>query len=562
MMLGRSDGSFAFDAGIVGLSQLTGELLPTPGLSYGRHEGEGQPIGTSTREGQLDVGEQKAMVSCLREYLVVPPSPNSTVKINVAWTENDFQLDIADAGNRSIYKRIVDRCADFGITHILFAPCNSDVSDRQNNTDAWGWEQILWFGMGQRLRLGLWSPGDALPASLLEMLDYMKAKGVKPVAYVYPILAFLAGTVGCAPGAGRCKQGTNPPWIVNGSYDLEDRSAAGRGPLSLRGESGNGPMRASLAAASLQQWLPDTMVAFAAQTGAGGFGFDYTYFEQNADGKAGPFPSTPASQYSQWTGWRTILQRLHRAKGGKACGAGPHGAGASSCVVDNRQQNHAWGPWMWVQGGTYAEPLMSDEQPGSWMFYEADLHTDRLNGNKQRSVAWNYRNLELCPAEVLPGFAMHQTDRDPTVLEKTHGGQRSNFHARARDFDLLGYRYSILSTVGTAGLNNVLNMLPARDEQEFSLLPKADIAFVKGWMDWTDAHVAWIRNTKTITAEPSGGNLDATAMMDDSGNQGAMFVFNPTARLCNTKGYSSTDLAMGLADVRAGTRMIVPPPPL
>ena len=29
------------------------------------------------------------------------------------------------------------------------------------------------------------------------------------------------------------------------------------------------------------------------------------------------------------------------------------------------------------QGGTYAEPLMSDEQPGSWMFYEADLHTDR-----------------------------------------------------------------------------------------------------------------------------------------------------------------------------------------
>ncbi len=36
--------------------------------------------------------------------------------------------------------------------------------------------------MGQRLRLGLWKPGDALPASLTAMLDYMKAKAVEPVA--------------------------------------------------------------------------------------------------------------------------------------------------------------------------------------------------------------------------------------------------------------------------------------------------------------------------------------------------------------------------------------------
>jgi hypothetical protein len=217
MMLGQSDGSFSLDAGVIGLTELTGELLPTPTLSYDRHEGEGQPEGTAHVAHRLDVGEQRAMVACLREYLVVPPSPNSTVKINVAWTENDFQLDIADPGNRTIYKRIIDRCADFGITHILFAPRNSDVSDRQNNTDAWGWEQILWFGMGQRLRLGMWAPGDPLPTSLTEMLQYMKTKHVKPVAYVYPILAFLAGTVGCPPGTGRCKEGRNPAWIVNGT---------------------------------------------------------------------------------------------------------------------------------------------------------------------------------------------------------------------------------------------------------------------------------------------------------------------------------------------------------
>ena len=173
---------------------------------------------------------------------------------------------------------------------------------------------------------------------------------------------------------------------------------------------------------------------------------------------------------------------------------------------------------------------MSDEQPGSWMFTGADLHTDRLAANFERSIAWNYRNVEFCPAEALPGFAGHQTDRDPTVLEKAAGGQRSNSHARARDFDLLGYRYSILSSVGTGGLNNVMNMLPARDEQEYKLLPKSDIAFVRDWMRWTDDHVDWLLNTKTITGLPSGGGtgmLDATAMVLN--NQGAMFAFNPSS---------------------------------
>merc|ERR1719174_1535569 len=107
--------SFDIDTGILGLTALTGETLPLPA----------QP---------LDRGEQRAMVSCLREYLAAPPTPNATVKINIAWTENDYQLDIADAGNRTIYKRIIDRAADFGITPILFTPRNSDVSDRRNNS--------------------------------------------------------------------------------------------------------------------------------------------------------------------------------------------------------------------------------------------------------------------------------------------------------------------------------------------------------------------------------------------------------------------------------------------
>ena len=34
---------------------------------------------------------------------------------------------------------------------------------------------------------------------------------------------------------------------------------------------------------------------------------------------------------------------------------------------------------------------------------------------------------------------------------------------RARDWDYLGWRYSLLSSIAVAGWNNVLNMIPARD---------------------------------------------------------------------------------------------------
>jgi len=73
-----------------------------------------------------------------------------------------------------------------------------------------------------------------------------------------------------------------------------------------------------------------------------------------------------------------------------------------------------------------------------------------------------------------------------------------------------------------------MNMLPARDEQEFQLLPDEDVAFVKGWMSWTDSHVNWLEKTKVISGQPGWGKLDAVAMI--SKNEGAIFVFNPTSR--------------------------------
>jgi hypothetical protein len=522
---------WADSAGAANLNRTSGAFLtaqnqfvqPSPSLSWtldqnwtvknGPRTLDSAIIGLyqSARTSQLESAEAAAVTQAVEHFLVAPSADNATVKINIAWCENDYQLDIALAEDRETYKRIIDRAADFGLTHILFAPQNSDISSRANNTDPWGWEQLLWFGYGQQIRMGQWKPGDPIAASTQEMLDYFKLRGVKPVAYVYPILAFLAKTL---PGGG------SPSWITQGTYMSSSSNAdiglvGGDAASSLQAEEGGGVLRSNLANEEFIRWLPETMLAFAEQTGAGGFSFDLTYWEEHLP---------VASEYAQWAGWRNILSQLHTKQG----------CGGARCVLDNRQANHGWGTWMWALGGSYAEPLMSDEQPASWPFYEADLHTDRLAGNKQRSVAKLYRD-EYCPNEALPGFAFHQTDRDPTALQKAVCAQgRCANHSRVMDFDLLGFRYSLLSSIASGGLNNVINMLPARDTQEFDLFPKEDLVFVHDWLAWADRNVALLKHTRPVPslATPAAGMADGTIMLQ-SDNTGAMFIFNPTMREIN-----------------------------
>ena len=40
------------------------------------------------------------------------------------------------------YKRIIQRNAEFGVTHIVYEPHNSLHSTRFNTTDGWGWEEV------------------------------------------------------------------------------------------------------------------------------------------------------------------------------------------------------------------------------------------------------------------------------------------------------------------------------------------------------------------------------------------------------------------------------------
>src|SRR5205807_2460698 len=101
--------------------------------------------------------------------------------------------------------------------HVLFAPANSAVARRDDSRDDWGWEYLLWLGMGQKIRQNLWDPSTGtIPPSVQEMLDYARTQNVKLMAYVYPVMGFTQ----------------NPEWLL-----------------------GSGGKRANLGVHSFQDWL-------------------------------------------------------------------------------------------------------------------------------------------------------------------------------------------------------------------------------------------------------------------------------------------------------------------
>lgn len=166
---------------------------------------------------------------------------------------------------------------------------------------------------------------------------------------------------------------------------------------------------------------------------------------------------------------------------------------------------------------------------------------------------------QLIPPARIPGFIFHQTERtddNGTFACSGAGSGAANhwlcYDMNARDFDLLGYKYSLLSTVGTAGQNLVVTMIPARDTEEFSLFPAEDTAFIQHWVNWTDTNLKYLRNTMPIATLPGPGlgTVDGTAAM--SGDEGYVFLFNPNLRITNAS--LAIDESLGLSNASAGAR--------
>ena len=133
-------------------------------------------------------------------------------------------------------------------------------------------------------------------------------------------------------------------------------------------------------------------------------------------------------------------------------------------VLDHRQSNHVYAPWSTLQGSA-AEPLMSDENPESPMVYlTPTLHTDHVAADFMRQRAWSYRNEMFTPAIVCPGFIGHQTERSYS------NGTLALTDNYIRDFDIMGFIYSLFSNIAGAGMNLGHTMIPARDDLEYKYI--------------------------------------------------------------------------------------------
>lgn len=411
----------------------------------------------------LDRAEVDALVDCARAFLLWHPT--QSVRVNVGWCENDYQIDIATPAGRAEYQRIIDQSAAIGCRNILFAPANSAEASLQENRDAWGWENLLWFSMGQKLRKGEWDPAkDKLPASVQELVDYAKGKDIGFLAYVYPSLPFMQ----------------NPEWtrwVPNGKP--------------------GGYLGADTGQRSFQDWLLDKLVDFHQTTGASGYSFDHWWIA---------YDETESSRYAQWAGCRRILEELRRR--------------VPQAVIDGRQQYHGFGVWTWLSG-TYPHPLASDEQPESFRAFP-DLHWDRASADRQRRTAYWYRSECFTPSEIMPGYMTHQTPRND---EK---GQTIRTEFRPADWDLLGWKYSVISSIATAPFNLVVNFIPARDEREFKAFSTRDQKWFRDWFDWTDQNLDVLRHVKPIIGAPQLGRIDGTAAFLNG--RGFVFLFNPNYR--------------------------------
>lgn len=451
MLWNPRDGAFTTDRVCLAPYVLSGRTVDVEMIP----EWKLPPAATESGARTEDEAEIDAYMNCVRTFIL--HTPGRTTKIEIGWTLNDYQIDVATPEGRAEYKRVIDRAAQIGCDHLLFAPSNSALALTKDDTDGWHWEHVLWLGLGQKIRRGEWDPATgAIPATVQEMLDYAESRNIKLVAYVYPILPFVQ----------------NPQWLTGDKKDA-----------------------ANLGFRSLQDFLIKELTTFARRTGIGGYAFDYTFLN---------LPGT--SEYAQWAGWRRVMESLRRAM--------------PNLVMDGRQSYQNYGPWSWL-AGTYPHPTSTDEQPESFVPFP-DLHFDRVSADRERYTAYRYRIRDFAPPELMPGYMTHQTSRSDDA------GEMVETAFRRRDWDYLGWRYSVISSIAVGGLNNVVDMIPARDPEEFKNFSAEDRAFFRKWLAWTDTNRAYLQNTRFILGQPAIGKVDGTSAI--IGDHGYIFLFNPNAR--------------------------------
>lgn len=476
------NGAFTSDRMCIGLYELTGHTFRADMAPEWQYV---QDPDQFLKEGnRIDSAEIDSVTKCAREFLL--ENRTKSVRVHIGWCENDYQIDMATAEGKIEYRRIIDQAAAMGCQHLLYTPSHSVLAPLEDSRDAWKWESNLWFHMGQKLRQDKWIPGrDPLPDDVIEVQDYAKSKGVKLMAYAYPSMPFMQ----------------NPEWTQW---------------MTEQGKKPSNYLTVDTGLRSFQDWFVDKCVTFSEEADCSGYSFDHWWPSYK------PELGNVTSIYQQWYGCRRILENLRKR--------------APDMIIDGRQQYHHFGMWTWL-AGSYPHPMMSDEQPGSFNAI-VDLSTDRVNGARQRFIAWRLMTRDFCPIEILPGFITHQTQRSDADRTMRRD------HYRTRDWDFLGWKYNLLSSIATAPFNHVINYIPARDSDEFKAFSNEDKAFFRRWLDFTDENMEVLRNVRPIIGQPMVGRCDGTAAID--GDHGFVFLFNPNYRKMDAE--FTLDASIGLTE--------------
>ncbi len=474
-------GAFPSDRLCIGTYKLTGNTFRS---DMAREWEYVQNPAQFLKEGsQIDWAEIEAVTECTRAFL--RQDRQKSIRVHIGWCENDYQIDRSTEEGKEEYRRIIDQAAAMGCQYVLHTSAHDKIAPPQESKDAWQWENVLWFNLGQKIRKDEWIPGkNPIPADVKAIIKYAKSKDVKLLAYAYPSMPFMQ----------------NPEWTKW---------------LTSQGKRPQGYLTVDTGLRSYQDWWVNKLLSFCEATTCAGFSFDHWWIAY--DDELGPV----SSKYQQWFGTRRILDELRKR--------------SPEIIIDTRQQVHHFGTWTWL-AGSYPHPMMSDEQPGSFNAI-VDLSTDRVNGARQRYIAWRLMTRDFCPTEILPGFITHQTMRSDAERRMRKDKYRS------RDWDYLGWKYNLLSSVATAPFNHVINYVPARDIQEFMSFSKEDKAFFNYWLDFTDENATYMKRVRPIIGQPMVGRCDGTsAIIED---EGYVFLFNPNYR--TMKAEFKLDSSIGLS---------------
>ena len=476
----NANGPFLSDRMCIGTFKLTGNTFRADMAPEWRYVQD--PDKFLVEGSRIDWAEIKAVTDCARAFLL--ENRQKSVRVHIGWCENDYQIDFATAEGKVEYRRIIDQAAAMGCQYVLYTPSHSTLAPLNESRDAWKWESNLMLNLGQKFRKGEWVAGkDKIPTDIQDILNYAKSKNVKLLAYAYPSLPYMQ----------------NPEWTEW---------------LTKQGKKPSNYLTVDTGLRSFQDWYIDSLVDFCEATGCAGFSFDHWWTAYKPD------LGDVSSIYQQWYGCRRILENLRERM--------------PQVIIDGRQQYHHFGTWTWLSG-TYPHPMMSDEQPGSFNSI-VDLSTDRVNGARQRFIAWRLMTRDFCPIEILPGFITHQTQRSDAKRVMRRDRYRS------RDWDTLGWKYNLISSVATAPFNHVVNYIPARDSDEFKSFSGEDQAFFRRWLDFTDANMKVLRHVRPIIGQPMIGRCDGTAAIKE--DRGFVFLFNPNYRKMATE--FKLDASIGL----------------